>query len=149
MPSPTVAFLPIPGKLKPSRWQPFQVPKIIFSPPTPNPYREAAFTGKLQTSGNRFYLLTNSSEAIYLDVPSILNLKNLVGKRIMAVGSYNQKTRTMTVSDATDLEVLPSSPIPIPTLAIIPTAALSPSTNPSPPSNHPIRRIQCHHLTIP
>lgn len=83
--------------------------------PTPNPYREAAFTGKLQTSGNRYYLLTNSSEAIYLDVPSTINLKNLVGKRIMAVGNYNKDTRTMVVSDATDLEVLPLNPIPIPT----------------------------------
>lgn len=101
LPPPLVQYIPV-----------LQPPEAT---PTPNPYREAAFSGKLQTSGYRYFLLTNASEAIYLEVPANINLKSLIGKRIMAVGQYNQKTRTMTVSDATDLEVLPNTPSPIPT----------------------------------
>jgi hypothetical protein len=95
--------------------------------PTPNPWRETAFTGKLQLSGTRYYLLTNASEAIYLEVPENINLKSLIGKRIMAVGNYHKDNRTLLVTDATDLEVLPSNPIPIPTTA--PTTIPSPAAS--------------------
>jgi hypothetical protein len=96
--------------------------------PTPSPWRETAFSGKLQQSNQQFFLLITSAEAITLEVPSNLNLKSLVGKRIMAVGNYNKTTRILVVSDAADLEVLPATPVIIPTLKNTPT----PSTHPTP-----------------
>jgi len=96
---------------------------------TPNLWKETAYSGKLQVSGTRYFLLTNSSEAITLEVPEVVNLSKLVGKRIMAVGLYNDKTRVMQVSDAKDLEILPNSPIPLPTVATIPTIVPVPMGN--------------------
>ncbi|OGV97379.1 hypothetical protein A2W24_06650 [Microgenomates group bacterium RBG_16_45_19] len=102
--------------------------------PTPSPWRETAFSGKLQVSAAHYYLVTTSAEAITLEVPPNLNLAPLVGRRIMAVGNYNKGTRILVVSDATDLEVLPANPVPIPTLRAEPSplgGALK--TTPTPP----------------
>ena len=120
LPAPIVHYIPI-----------LQPPAAT---PTPSPWRETAFTGKLQVSGTRYYLLTTSAEAITLEVPGSINLAKLVGKRIMAAGSYNKGTRTLVVTDAADLEILPSSPVSIPTANPhgAPPAGTSPSTEPTP-----------------
>lgn len=112
-----------------------EVDKINPSPTT-NPLIETAYTGTLQFSyaTSLFYLqITSSSQAITLEVPVNLNLETLVGKRILAIGTYNKQTRTLVVSDAKDLEVLPKSPVPIPTIE--PT--LTPSPTPDEPIQYP------------
>lgn len=100
----------------------------VISSPTPTSednWKETAFTGKLQYSvtGGKFFLITTSSEAITLSVPENLDLMGLVGKRIFAVGEYNKTERLLKVIDAKDMEVLPKSPIPIPTSSPEPTSS--------------------------
>ena len=98
------------------------IPKIIPSP-TPIVWRETAFSGSLKftESTKRYYLVTTSSEAITLQVPENIDLSKFVGKRIMASGNYNKGTRILVVSDAQDLEVLPTKAVTIPTLIPTPT----------------------------
>ena len=115
IPEPLIRYIPI-------------LPSPIPSP-TPNPWKETAFTGKLQVSGNRYFLTTTSAEAITLEVPQTINLKPVIGKRILVVGQYNKETKVMKVSSIPDLEILPNSPVPLPTLKPSP----SPSPSPSPP----------------
>lgn len=88
-------------------------------------WKETAYTGKLQysVSNQKYFLLTTSSEAITLEVDVNLDLVKLVGKRIFAVGSFNKQSRTLKVTDVKDLEILPTTPIPIPTLESKPTQA--------------------------
>ena len=97
-------------------------------------YRDAAFTGELRHSllTNRYYLTTDSSEAINLEVPDNVNLKDFVGRRIFAIGKYQEETRTLLVTDATDLELLPSEAETIPTASPTPEppADNSGETNP-------------------
>jgi hypothetical protein len=100
------------------------VPQLGPSP-TPDPWRETAFTGNLKytSTTQRYYLVTTSSEAITLEVPGNIDLSKFVGKRILASGSYNKSIRTLTVSDAQDFEVLPTKAVTIPTST--PTPILS------------------------
>ncbi len=114
----------------------FGVGGVVISDdkPTPKPqstetpeeiWKETAYTGNLQFSENnsRYYLLTTSSpEAITLEVPEIVNIDLLVGKRILVIGEYNKSTKVLRVLDLKDLEVLPKTPIPIPTITPTPTA---------------------------
>ncbi|MFI5240965.1 MAG: hypothetical protein ACHQUA_00870 [Microgenomates group bacterium] len=96
---------------------------------TPEPdeiWKETAYTGTLQFSenNNRYYLLTTSSpEAITLEIPEIVNIELLVGKRILAIGDYNKSTKILKVSDLKDLEILSKTPIPLPTFTPNPTAS--------------------------
>ena len=95
--------------------------------PSPTPTRtyspepilkDTAFVGTLHYSNptTKFYLVTASSaEAITLIVPANIDLQLLVGKRIFAAGAYSKSARTLQVADAKDMEVLPKSPVPIPT----------------------------------
>lgn len=93
------------------------------SGPTPIPtpelaLKDTAFVGTLHYSDPtaKFYLVTASSaEAITLIVPSNIDLTDLVGKRIFAAGAYSKSARTLQIADAKDMEVLPKSPVPIPT----------------------------------
>lgn len=94
--------------------------------PTPNPWRETAFSGILRFSSaeTRFYLLTTSSEAINLKVLENVNLKKLVGKRIFATGNYDSSAHTLVVSDASDMEILPAKIEPVPISPVVtPTPA--------------------------
>ena len=80
--------------------------------------KNTAFVGTLHYSDPtaKFYLVTASSaEAITLIVPANIDLQPLVGKRIFAAGAYSKSARTLEVADAKDMEVLPKSPVPIPT----------------------------------
>jgi hypothetical protein len=83
-------------------------------PPTPDPWKDTAYTGILKQSGTSFYLVTNEAEAITLQVPTNVNLSKSIGKRILAVGRYNKLTEILHVTDASDLEVLiQSAPVAI------------------------------------
>lgn len=110
-------------------------PKPPTKSPTPTPveWKETAYTGTLKYSEatQKFFLVTSSSaEAITLDIPDNLNLESLVEKRILAAGNYSKAQRVLVVADAKDLEVLPKSPVPIPTLSPTPTA--TPTSTPVP-----------------
>lgn len=113
---------------------PFLKYTVITSPsPTPEAsWKETAFTGKLQYSAatGKFFLVTTSSEAITLSVPQGLDLTTLVGKRIFAVGEYNKAQRLLKVTDVKDLEILPTTPIPIPTETPTIKPTESPTTSP-------------------
>lgn len=116
---------------------PFSIPFFKYEPtPIPqltvDPWRETAFSGKLQLTANRYYLVTTSAEAINLEVPNNIDLSTLVGRRILAAGKYNKTTRTLIVNDALDLEVLPIKPVPVPTILPTPSPTLSPTPIPTP-----------------
>lgn len=105
--------------------------------PTSTPeeiWKETAYTGTLQFSEgkNKYYLLTSSSpEAITLDIPEVINIADLVGKRILVIGDYSKTTKILKVTDVKNLEVLPKTPIPLPTVTPTPTPEASPSASPN------------------
>lgn len=105
-------------------------------------WKETAFTGKLQLSltTNKYFLITTSSEAITLEVPGNLDLMTLVGKRIFAIGEYNKNERLLKVADIKDLEVLPKTPVPIPTLEATPMPTAEPTTGATPVITDTIER---------
>ena len=93
--------------------------------PSPNPWKETAFTGKLSfTKPYNYFLVTTSAEAISLTVPNTINLTSLIGKRIMVTGNYNKVTKQLVVTDTADMEILPATKVPVPTV--------KPSPSPSP-----------------
>lgn len=116
---------------------PFSVPFFKYEEiPSPtesvSDTKDTAYVGTLHYSSitGKFYLTTTAAEAITLIVPQTIDLSSLIGKRILAAGSYDKQKRTLIVSDAKDLEVLPKSPTPIPTS--IPTPLLTPTPTPTP-----------------
>lgn len=100
--------------------------------PTPDPWKETAFQGTLRYSSvtKRYYLATSAAQAITLEVPASIDLSKLVGKRIFAVGKYNNKTDVLVVADISNLAVLPSLPIPIPTVSPTPSPTAFPTPIP-------------------
>lgn len=100
-----------------------QVTPLSLPSPTPTSapepqLKDTAFVGTLHfsTPTAKFYLVTTSSaEAITLIVPDAIDLQPLIGKRILAAGSYSKSARTLQVADAKDMEILPKTPVPIPT----------------------------------
>lgn len=114
--------------------------------PTPDVWKETAYTGTLQYSQttSKYYLMTTtSSELITLQVPGNIDLKDYVGKRILAIGKYNKSVKVLVVSDAKSLEVLPKTQITIPTTVPtpVPTVSPEPTISPTPeasPSASPI-----------
>ena len=106
------------------------VPQLAPSP-SPNPWRETAYTGVVRQSGTRYYLTTAESEAITLEAPANVNLPKLLNRRILAVGKYNSLTKVLQITDASDLEVLPAQIVPVPTTAPSPTPNLPPSSVPT------------------
>ena len=103
---------------------------VLASPtpiPTPSPWKDTAFTGKLTfTKPNNFFLVTTSAEAISLTVPSTINLTPLIGKRILVTGNYNKTTKQMVVTDTANMEVLPVTKVPVPTVKPTPSPTLTP-----------------------
>jgi hypothetical protein len=102
---------------------PFKIPFFIYTSEEGTAaldeaqYRDTGFTGTLRhvKLTDRYYLTTSSSEAINLEVPENVDLKDFVGRRIFATGKYHEETRTLLVVDAADLELLPSEAQTIPT----------------------------------
>lgn len=106
------------------------IPQLVQVPtPTPNPWRETAFTGVLRYSSTtkKFYLETGGGEAITLEVPLNVTLTKYVGRRIFATGNLNTVTGILVVTEATDLELLPTQQLLIPTVMVSPTAASTPT----------------------
>lgn len=100
--------------------------------------RDTAFSGILRTTenGEKFFLETNSSEAISLEVPENINLNEFIGRRIFATGQFNSESRLLLVSEATNLELLPDKVTTVPTEEPkpTPTDTPEPSKIPSPSS---------------
>ena len=114
-------------------WMKFDNGIVATTTPTPQPeiLKDTALKGtltKTNTTPVKFYLITTSTEAVNLEVPVGFNLNTLVGKRILAVGTYDSKNKVLEVEDIQDLEVLSTTPIPIPTT--IPTP--KPTDTPTP-----------------
>ncbi|MBI4157726.1 hypothetical protein HY502_02670 [Candidatus Woesebacteria bacterium] len=113
---------------------PYKLPFFEYSAtPTPAPveWRETAYIGTLKYSEatKKFFLVTSSSsEAITLNVPENINLTKLIEKRILVAGSYSKSQRVLIIADAKDMEVLPKSPVPVPT---VPSTS-TPSSFPAP-----------------
>jgi hypothetical protein len=98
--------------------------------PTPSEWKETAIKGTLKKTTvepTKFFLLISSDEAVTLQVPQGINLTTLIGRRILATGNYNQKQKLLIVSDVQDLEVLSTTPIPIPTNSPSPRPTESPT----------------------
>src|SRR3989344_5552536 len=115
---------------------PFKIPFFVYtSTVTPTPvldgieYRDTAFTGTLRHTvlTGRYYLTTSSSEAINLKVPENVDLKDFVGRRIFATGKYHDETRTLLVTEASNLELLPEEAETIPTIVVTPTPEPTPT----------------------
>ena len=111
---------------------------ILYPSPTPTPetiWKDTSLKGTLTKSNTipvKFYLVTTSTEAVTLEVPVGFNLITVVGKRILAVGTYNSKDKVLEVEDIQDLEVLPNTQVPIPTSPPTPTPTPSPNLTPTP-----------------
>jgi len=86
---------------------------------------------KTNTNPPKFYLITTSTEAVTLEIPVGFNLNSLVGKRILAVGTYDSKNKVLEVEDIQDLEVLSTTPVPIPTTTPTPKPTETPSPVPT------------------
>lgn len=97
--------------------------------PTPNPWKQAAFVGILQKQGERYYLVGTDTQAIVLEPPTNVILTKLVGKRILAVGLYDQSIKVLRVEIASDFEIISGSQ-PVPTSSPSP----SPTHTPLPPA---------------
>ncbi len=120
---------------------PFSIPFLKYEykgeeivVPTPETWKDTAYTGTLRYSEatQKYYLVTTSAEAITLEVPSNINLENYIDKRIFAAGKYNKSTRVLIVADAKDLEVLPKTPVSIPTTSPTPIPIETPPLESSP-----------------
>jgi len=113
------------------KFVPAQSPSPI---PTPDSWRETAFSGILRfsTVTKKYYLMTASSEAINLQAPATVDLEALVGRRIFATGKYNDLTRTLVVVDVADLEILPEETEPVPLVSPPPTPLTTSSPTPWP-----------------
>jgi len=105
---------------------------VTITSPTPtSDWRETALKGTLKKTTSvpiKFFLLTSSDEAVTLQAPDYITLDKLIGKRILATGSYSQKQKLLIIQDVQDLEVLPQTPLPIPTS----TPTIAPTQTPSP-----------------
>ncbi len=105
---------------------------VATDSPTPSSdWRETALKGTLKKTTSvpiKFFLLTSSDEAVTLQAPDYITLDKLIGKRILATGNYSQKQKLLIIQDVQDLEVLSTTPIPIPTS----TPTIAPTQTPSP-----------------
>ena len=102
--------------------------------PTPAGFRETAFVGALRFDEptDSYFLLTESLEAIKLDVKQNVDLEDLIDSRIFATGNYFERSRTLVIISASDMEVLPDEVEPVPTLTPTPSPTLKPTQTPLP-----------------
>ena len=123
---------------------PFKIPFFVYTSDEEGAvildegkYRDTAFTGTLRYVflTGRYYLTTASSEAINLEVPENVDLKDFVGRRIFATGKYHEDTRTLLVVNATDLELLPTEVETVPTTEPTPEPSQD-NEEPEPPGDN-------------
>jgi hypothetical protein len=117
-------------------WMKINDGTVATATPTPQPelLKDTALKGtltKTNTNPVKFYLITTSTEAVTLEIPVGFNLNTLVGKRILAVGTYDSKNKVLEVEDIQDLEVLSTTPVPIPTTIPTPKPTETPSPVPT------------------
>ena len=117
-------------------WMKFNNNTVVNTSPTPQSeiLKDTALKGtltKTNTNTVKFYLITTSTEAVTLEIPVGFNLTSLVGKRILAVGTYDSKNKVLEVEDIQDLEVLSTTPVPIPTTTPTPKPTETPSHVPT------------------
>lgn len=117
-------------------WMKFNNGIVATATQTPQPelLKDTALKGtltKTNTNPAKFYLITTSTEAVTLEIPVGFNLTSLVGKRILAVGIYDSKNKVLEVEDIQDLEVLSTTPVPIPTVTPTPKPTETPSPVPT------------------
>lgn len=87
--------------------------------PTPNLWKETALKGVVKQVGSQFFLLTTGDEAVTIQTAS--DAASFINRKVLVVGNYNQKQKTLIVTDIQNLDALPSStPTPIPTETPIP-----------------------------
>ncbi|MFC1624999.1 hypothetical protein ACFL15_01340 [Patescibacteria group bacterium] len=115
---------------------PFKIPFLEFNEeatPTPIVYRETAFAGVLRylESNGKYFLETNSAEAITLEIPENINLDEFIERRVFATGQYSDNERLLIVSNVSDLEIFPEIEIPIPTIKPTPTPVITNSPEPT------------------
>jgi hypothetical protein len=84
---------------------------LLPSPtPTPNPWRITTLTGTLHTgSGGQYYLVTQFTEAITLQLPTDAVLTAAIGKRVLLTGLFNDNTKTLRVDKVGDMQVITQS----------------------------------------
>jgi len=107
---------------------------VTTSPTPTSDWRETALKGTLKKTTSvpiKFFLLTSSDEAVTLQAPDYITLDKLIGKRILATGNYSQKQKLLIIQDVQDLEVLSTTPIPIPTSTPSPKPTETPSPVPT------------------
>lgn len=89
----------------------------------------STFYGTLgKSESGLYYLLMEGSQVINLNISANVNLKKYLGKRLLASGIYYKNTNTLEVSKANSLELLPTSPVAIPTFVATPTSFATPTT---------------------
>jgi len=117
-------------------WIKFNNGQVTSSPtPTQEIWKDTALKGTLRktnTTPIRFYLVTTSTEAVFLETPDEINLATLIGRRILAIGIYNSKDKILQVEDIQDLEILPTTPVPIPTSTATPVPTIVPTPTAAP-----------------
>lgn len=84
------------------------------------------------TEGSVYFLVLSSGEALKLQPPENINLSKLSDKRILASGTYTVETNTLGVENVANMELLPASPSPIPTVTPTPTSTPTPTLTPTP-----------------
>ena len=109
----------------------------VITEPSPTPatdWRETALKGILKKTTSvpiKLFLLTSSDEAVTLQAPDYITLDKLIGKRILATGNYSSKQKILIIQDVQDLEVLSTTPIPIPTSTPTPRPTETPTIAPT------------------
>lgn len=88
----------------------------------------------IESSGTVYFLILPSGEALRLMAPSGIDLAKLENKRILAFGKYDLPSNTLSVENIADLEVLPTTPNPVPTLKPTETPVQTYLPAPSPSS---------------
>lgn len=107
------------------------LPAIPTPSPTPSVEKETAYTGTLRYTAGKYVLVLGDGKAVILSVSDRVKLTPYVGKRILAIGSFNSVTEVLEVDDST-LEILIQSE-PIPTEApASPTPTATPLPSPTP-----------------
>lgn len=97
--------------------------------PTPDPWKDAAYTGVLRkVQDGKYYLQMGDGQAITLSVSVAVNLEKYVGKKILAAGRFNKQEEVLYVTDAADLEYVIQA-VAIPTIA--PTQETTPIPEPT------------------
>lgn len=105
----------------------FEKAPYVHIPASPT-YRSTFYGTLGKSESGYYYLFLEGSQVINLEISTNVNLKKYLGKRLLASGIYYKGTNTLEVSKANSLELLPTSPVAIPTFVATPTSFATPTT---------------------